>query len=288
MKKLNITVVGAGGKMGCRITDNLVKFDYNLYLCENGETGIQRLQERGLHTAELDAAAGCSDILILAVPDVKIHEVSDYVVPRLRPGTAVILLDPAAAYAKELIMREDCTFVVTHPCHPELFYEQKTEEAKKDFFGGIAAEQDIVIALAGGEEELFQRVEEVCVRMFSPVKKCHRITVEQMALLEPAAAEVVIAAAATLMKEALDEVVKRGVPEEAAKAFLLGHTQIPLAIAFRVIPSPFSDGAKIAINIGYEKVFKETWKEVFEPEVVRETVHRMLHPQNAQEAQVGI
>lgn len=277
-EQITVTVVGAGGKMGCRITDNLVRCNYKLNLCENGEAGIQRLLERGLHTASLEEVAETSDIVILAVPDVKIKEVSNYVVPQLKKSATVILLDPAAAYAGELAMREDCTFVVTHPCHPELFYEQTSEEAKRDFFGGIAAEQDIVIALAQGEEELFFQAEEVCVNMFSPVKKCHRITVEQMALLEPAAAEVVIAAAATLMKEALDEVVKRGVPEEAAKAFLLGHTQIPLAIAFRVIPSPFSDGAKIAINIGYEKVFKETWKEVFEPEVVMETVNRMLHP----------
>jgi D-apionate oxidoisomerase len=279
-EKLTVTIIGAGGKMGCRITDNLVKFDYNLFFCENGQAGIERLKERGLSTTPIEKAAEKSDVVVLAVPDAKINEVSNYIIPLLSQDTAVVLLDPAAAYAGELALRDDCTFVVAHPCHPELFYEQKTEEAKRDYFGGIAAEQDIVIALAQGKEELFDKAQKVCIEMFSPVKKCHRITVEQMALLEPAAAEVVIAAAATLMKEALDEVVKRGVPEEAAKAFLLGHTQIPLAIAFKVIPSPFSDGAKIAINIGYEKVFKETWKEVFEPEVVKETVHRMLHPEN--------
>lgn len=278
-EKLTVTVIGAGGKMGCRITDNLVKFHYNLFFCETGEAGIGRLKERGLSTTPVEEAAVKSDVVILAVPDVKINEVSKYVVPMLKEDAAVVLLDPAAAYAGELALRDDCTFVVTHPCHPELFYEQKTEEAKRDFFGGIAAEQDIVIALAQGKDELFEKAQKVCIEMFTPVKKCHRITVDQMALLEPAAAEVVIAAAATLAKEALDEVVKRGVPEEAARAFLLGHTQIPLAIAFQVIQSPFSDGAKVAINIGYEKVFKEDWKQVFEPEVVKETVHRMLHPE---------
>lgn len=184
-----------------------------------------------------------------------------------------------SAYAGELALRDDCTFVATHPCHPALFYEQENDEARRDFFGGIAVKQDIVIALVQGKEELFEKVQKVCSDMFAPVVKCHRITVEQMALLEPAAAEVIIAAAATLMKEAYDEVVKRGVPEEAAKSFLLGHTQIPLAIAFKVIPSPFSDGAKIAINIGHERVFKENWKDVFEPEVVKDTVSRMLHPE---------
>ena len=276
---LTVCIIGAGGKMGCRITDNLVKCNYNLFLCENGEAGILRLKDRGLSTTPAEEAVVQSNVVILAVPDTKINEVSNYVVPMLREDTVVVLLDPAAAYAGELALRDDCTFVVTHPCHPELFYEQKTAAAKLDFFGGVAAEQDIVIALVQGKEGLFEHAQKVCTQMFTPVKKCHRITVDQMALLEPAAAEVVIAAAATLMKEALDEVVKRGVPEEAAKAFLLGHTQIPLAIAFGIIPSPFSDGAKIAIKVGYEKVFKETWKEIFEPEVVKETVHRMLHPE---------
>lgn len=275
---MKIGIIGAGGKMGGRITDNLLKQNYDLMLCENGEAGIARLKEKGVFVSPIEETVSQSDIIILAVPDVRIFQVSKYVVPLLKKDAVLITLDPAAACAQELALRDDCTFVVTHPCHPALFFQQETDEARKDFFGGIAAKQDIVIALLQGKEELFEKAERVCTDMFAPVVKCHRITVDQMALLEPAAAEVVIAAAATLMKEAFDEVVKRGVPEEAARSFLLGHTQIPLAIAFNIIPSPFSDGAKVAIKVGYEKVFKENWKEVFEPEVVKETIQKMLHP----------
>ncbi len=276
---MKVGIIGAGGKMGCRITDNLVKQDYELMFCENGPAGIERLEERGLTLSSIEDTASQSDIVILAVPDAKINEISRYVVPMLKKDAVLITLDPAAACANELALRDDCTFVVTHPCHPALFYEQKTEEARKDRFGGIAAEQDIVTALLQGKEELFEKAEKVCIDMFAPVVKSHRITVEQMALLEPAAAEVVIAAAATLMKEAYDEAVRRGVPEEAARSFLLGHIQIPLAIVFNEIPSPFSDGAKVAIKLGYERIFKENWKEVFEPEVVKDTIHKMLHPE---------
>jgi prephenate dehydrogenase len=252
-----VGIIGAGGKMGCRITDNLVKKNYQLLLCENGKAGIERLEERGLSTIGIEELVRDSEIIILAVPDAKINSISRYIVPLMKTDQTLITLDPAAAFAGELYKREDCTFVVTHPCHPALFHEQKTDEARKDYFGGIAAEQDIVIALEQGKEELFEKAQQVCIDMFAPVVNCYRITVEQMALLEPAAAEVVIAAAAVLMKESYDEVVKRGVPEEAARSFLLGHTQIPLAIAFKAIDSPFSDGAKIAINIGKQMVFKE-------------------------------
>jgi hypothetical protein len=115
--------------------------------------------------------------------------------------------------------------------------------------------------------------------MFAPVANAHRITVEQMAILEPAAAEVCAASAAALMKAAMDEAIARGVPAEAARAFLLGHAQIPLAIVFGKIGSPFSDAAKIAMKVGSEKVINPAWREVFEPEAIRATIHRMLHPE---------
>jgi len=278
--KLTIAIIGAAGKMGIRITDNLVGRDYGLLFCEKGE-GIARLHGRGLLSTGIEEAVPVSDTVIMAVPDAKMGEISKHVVPLMKKNATIILLDPAAAYAGELALRDDCTFVITHPCHPPLFGEEDTAEARNDFFGGIAAKQDIVIALLHGNEENFQKAQQVCIEMFAPVVKCHRITVEQMAILEPAAAEVVAASAACLMKEALDEAVKHGVPEEAARAFMLGHIQIPLAIVFGKISSPFSDAAKIAIECGYDRIFKADWKEIFRPEVLEYIIQKMLHPEEA-------
>ncbi|HYF83887.1 MAG TPA: phosphogluconate dehydrogenase C-terminal domain-containing protein [Clostridia bacterium] len=276
-QNLSITVVGAGGKMGCRIVDNLVKHDCKLHFCETGAAGIKNLEERGLKVTETKDALAVSDYIILALPDALLGKISHVLVPMLTPGTTVITLDPAAAYAGELCTRDDCTFVVTHPCHPPLFGEQESDEARRDVFGGIAAKQDIVISFMSGEFNKFEIAEQICINMFAPVVTCHRITVEQMALLEPAAAEVVIASAVCLMKEALDEAIKRGVPEAAATSFLLGHIQVPLAIVFKST-NPFSDAAKIAVQYGTEKIYKENWKEIFEPENVKEVLTRMLHP----------
>jgi hypothetical protein len=203
--------------------------------------------------------------------------VSADVVPRMQPGAVAILLDPAAAHNDEVCLRDDCSFVVTHPCHPPLFGEQDTPEARRDFFGGIHAKQDIVVALHRGTEESYRLAEAVCREMFAPVVKAHRITVEQMAMLEPAMAEVCAASAAKLMKDALDEAIARGVPAEAARSFMLGHAQIPLAIVFGEIPSPFSDAAKIAMQVGAERVIRSDWRSVFEPAEIRTTIHRMLH-----------
>ncbi|SDX13605.1 phosphogluconate dehydrogenase C-terminal domain-containing protein [Paenibacillus sp. CF384] len=271
-----IAVLGAGGKMGCRITDNLRKTDYQLLLCEQAENGIARISERGLSIMPNDEALAVADYIILAVPDAVIGPLSEKIVSQLKSGATVILLDPAAAYARQVALRDDCTFVVTHPCHPALFEEQDSPEARKDMFGGIAAKQDIVIALQQGSEEKFDIAEQICIRMFAPVTQCHRITVEHMALLEPAAAEVVAAAAACIMKEAMDEVIRMGVPEAAARSFMLGHIQIPLAIAFNNV-NPFSDAAKIAINYGYDKIFKPDWKQVFTKESLDEVLRLMLH-----------
>jgi len=141
--------------------------------------------------------------------------------------------------------------------------------------GAVGEQRPPIIALAQGEESLFTEAESVCKDIFAPVGTCHRITVEQMALLEPAAAEVVIAAMATVMKEALDEVVARGVPEAAAKAFLLGHTRIPLAIVFKN-SNPFSDAALKAIDFGRKRILRDDWKKVFEKDAINEALHYML------------
>jgi phosphoribosyl-ATP pyrophosphohydrolase len=90
------------------------------------------------------------------------------------------------------------------------------------------------------------------------------------------AAEVVVAMCATIMKEAMDEAIRRGVPAAAARSFILGHTQIPLAIVFQN-SNPFSDAALIAVEYGKRHVLREDWKQVFEPERIQEVLAEMLH-----------
>jgi hypothetical protein len=276
-KRTTVAIMGAGGKMGTRILNNLVKTRRNLLLCETAEQGVRQIEKRGLAVTKMQEAIPRSDITIMAVPDAVLGRVSQSVVPLMKPGAVFILLDPAAAYAREVALRDDCTFVVTHPCHPGLFTEQETPEARADVFGGVAAKQDIVVALLQGEEGHFEAAEKTCREMFAPVVKAHRITVEQMAMLEPAMAEVVGASCVTLLKEALNEAIGRGVPADAATAFMLGHLQIELAILFRS-SNPFSDAAVRAIAYGSERLFKENWRDVFDEESIKEVLQRMLHP----------
>jgi len=274
-----IALVGAGGKMGTRISNNLARARTRLLLIEKAADRRAEMAATGLDATAEYAREMQADYVVLAVPDRLIGAISSEIVPVMKAGTVMILLDPAAAFANELARRPDCTFVVAHPCHPPLFVEQKTAEARADLFGGVAAPQDIVVALDSGREELFAGAEELCRRMFAPVAKSHRITVRDMAILEPAAAEVVVAGAATLMRQALEEAVRRGVPEEAARAFMLGHTKIPLAIVFGQTDFPFSDAAQIAIRVGFERVIRSDWRRVFDDDVLADTVRRMLHPE---------
>jgi len=271
-----IALVGAGGKMGRRIAPNLKKFGYDFVCCEKDQAGLERLAADGYTVMTTEEAVALCDVIVCALPDAALPMLSAKLVPLMRPGATFITLDPAAARAGKLSTREDCTFVVTHPCHPPLFGEKETPEEKADLFGGTAAKQDIVIALFSGEEAAFAEAEALCRKMFHPVVNCHRITVEQMAILEPAAAEVVVAMCATIMKEAIEESVRRGVPREAAEAFLLGHIQIPLAIVLKS-SNPFSDAAMIAVDYGRRHVLREDWKKVFEPEAIEDVLQEMLH-----------
>lgn len=273
---MKIALVGAGGKMGRRIFPNLVKFGYDFVACEKDEAGMEALRTEGLTTMPTEQAVAQSDVIICALPDAALPALSNTLVPLMKPGATLITLDPAAARAGKLCTRKDCTFVVTHPCHPPLFGDKDTPEEKADLFGGTAAKQDIVIALFCGDEAKFEIARDLCMKMFNPVMECHRITVEQMAILEPAAAEVVVATCATIMKEAIDEAVRRGVPRPAAESFLLGHIQIPLAIVLKS-SNPFSDAAMIAVDYGKRHVLREDWKKVFEPEAIDEVLAEMLH-----------
>ena len=276
MEQKLIALIGAGGKMGRRILPNLQKFGYRFVGCEKDEAGLAALRELGIDALPTEEAVALADIVVFALPDAALPGLSKRLVPLLKPGAIALTLDPAAAHAGQLTTRADCTFVVVHPCHPPLFGDRDTPEEKADLFGGTAARQDIVMALMQGSEADFAEAEALCRHMFNPVVDCHRITVEQMAILEPAAAEVVVAMCATIMKEALNEAIRRGVPEAAARSFLMGHTQIPLAIVFQS-SNPFSDAAQIAVAYGRRKVLREDWKKVFEPESIQEVLAEMLH-----------
>jgi hypothetical protein len=52
-----VALFGAGGKMGCRLTDNLMsRPEYDMRYVETGEAGIANLATRGLEpTPEADA-----------------------------------------------------------------------------------------------------------------------------------------------------------------------------------------------------------------------------------------
>jgi len=274
-----VAIIGAGGKMGTRLSVNLARHDYRLVYAERGAAGTARLQERGVAGTDPREAVAVADIAVLAVPDARIEAVTAELIPLAKPGATILMLDPAAAAAGVVTMRGDLDYVVCHPCHPALFGEQATDEARRDLFGGVAAVQDIVMALMQGSEAAFAQAEELCRRIFAPVATAHRLTVEQMAILEPAMAEVVAASAAVLIGEALAEAVRRGVPREAARAFLLGHVQVPLAIVLGATDAPFSDAAKIAVAYGQEMIYRPDWRQEFDPERVREAIQRMLHPE---------
>jgi hypothetical protein len=100
----------------------------------------------------------------------------------------------------------------------------------------------------------------------------YRISVEQMAILEPAMAETVILTMMFVMKEAIEEAVRHGVPAEAARAFALGHMNINTGILFGYLDAQFSDGAKLAVARAMSQIIQPDWKKVFEPENVLEQV----------------
>lgn len=273
-----IAIFGAGGKMGCRLTDHLVKSEsqHELMLVEVSEAGLANIAQRGLQPADAAEALARAEVLILALPDRVLGEIAHRAVPKVQAGTIVMMLDPAVAHAGGLPQRGDISYFVTHPCHPSVFEHFETAAERDDFFGGIHARQAIVCALMQGPEEHYAIGEALAKEFFGPVTRSHRVTVEQMALLEPAMAETCGIALVRALREALEEAVRRGVPRAAAEDFMYGHMRVELGIAFGRAPFPFSDGAQLISGYGQQRIFREDWLKLFTPESVKEQTQMIL------------
>lgn len=286
MSEIVVSVIGAGGKMGTRVTNNLARRpeEIELLFCENSEAGIASIKARGFVTVAAESAVPRSDVIVLAVPDVAIKTVSVGIVKMMRPGTTLIILDPAAAVAKELALRDDCTFVVTHPCHPSWFADQETEAARKDYFGGIAGKQDIVMALIQGDEANFANARKVSEWMFAPVNQSYVMGIRDIAFLEPTLVEVLGASMLYAMAETVNEAERRGISRDAAVSFLTGHINV-LSAGFLGKMGPnfqVSDACKVAIGIGNRLVLREDWRRVWDDDVLDKAIATMLHPENPQ------
>lgn len=254
--------MGAGGKMGCRIADNLLKHpEFDMRYVEVSPTGIERLAQRGLSTTPQADALAHGEAVILALPDALLGKITSEIVPTLKAGTIVMTLDPAAAYAGVIPIREDLSYFIAHPCHPPLFNDEVTPEARTDWFGGVKAKMHIVCALHHGEEHAYAQGEAIARAIYAPVMNAYRVTTEQMAMLEPALVETTAGTCIAVIKEAFDVLIERGVPQEAAFEFLGGHVRTIFAITFGISGFPLSDGAQYAIVQARLSLLQPDWKE---------------------------
>ena len=271
-----IALFGAGGKMGYRLASNLKGSRFDVRHVEVSEAGRKRLKDDlGFEAVAQEAALEGAAAVILAVPDTVIGKVAAALSPSLKAGTMVVVLDAAAPFAGHLPVRPDLTYFVTHPCHPPIFNDETEMHAKTDYFGGVAAKQHIVSALMQGPESAYALGEEIAKVIWAPVMRSHRVTVEQMALLEPGLSETVCATLLVVMKEAMDEVVKRGVPREAARDFLLGHMNVLGSVIFEEKPGVFSDACNKAIEFGKPALMRDDWRRVFEPDELAASIQRI-------------
>jgi len=271
-----IALFGAGGKMGVRLSKNLMGSPYRVHHVEPGPAGRQRLKdELGIDCTEAAVAVADADVVILAVPDTLIGKLAHELSPQLKPGTMVMTLDAAAPFAGHLPQRDDLVYFVAHPCHPTIFSPEVHTPGAPDYFGGGTAPQSITSALMQGPESAFDLGEAIAKTIYQPILRSYRLTVDQMALLEPGLSETVCATLLDVMREAMDEVVSRGVPAECARDFLLGHMTILSAVIFKQIPGAFSDACNKAITHGKPRLMRDDWKQVFDRAEIAESIRRI-------------
>lgn len=273
-----VTILGAGGNMGRRITRALLPDPaYDIRFVEPSPRGQELMAELGARAMELDEALSGAEVVVFAVPDAIVSTVAGDVVPRLDPGTSMLFLDPAAIAADRIRRRNDVNCYVTHPTHPPLYslLEEDDAQARKDFWGGGRARQALVFAVAWGEEGPAEKVERLAQDMFAPVTRSHRITVQQMAMLEPALSETLTNGCIALIHEGLERVIEAGIPPAAAWDFCTGHLQIGIAIIFEQLDWKLSAGAQMALAEAKAALFKDDWHRIFDDDAILASVKRI-------------
>ncbi|ODS80716.1 MAG: semialdehyde dehydrogenase [Cytophagaceae bacterium SCN 52-12] len=270
---MKIALIGAGGKMGCRLADNFLKMpDYEVSYVETGLKGVENLKARGISVVFAEAVVAGADVVILSVPDTVVGPVSHQLIPLMKSGALVMTLDPAAPLDGVICHRDDLGYVIAHPCHPSVFNWEPSEAAFRDFYGGISAKQSIVTALMYGTEEHYLLGEQVARDMYQPINQVHRITLEQMAILEPAMVETLAQTCMEVVKDGYNEIIRLGVPEAAARDFVLGHLRIQIAVLFGEVNGTFSDAAYKISKRARPLLFREGWEKIFTMADIKEQV----------------
>ncbi|HEY8294102.1 MAG TPA: phosphogluconate dehydrogenase C-terminal domain-containing protein, partial [Micrococcaceae bacterium] len=166
--QLSVAVIGAGGKMGMRVSANLQKSGHTVFYSENSPAGQERVLAAGRDITTTETAVPEADVVILAVPDTLLGVISEGIVPQMKAGSILLTLDPAAAYAGLLAKRDDVTQAVAHPCHPSVFLERYTKEEYEDTFGGAAAPQNVVAAIETDDDAQKTAAEAVIKVIYAP------------------------------------------------------------------------------------------------------------------------
>lgn len=274
----SVALLGAGGKMGLRVTKKLVDAGYDVRAVETADAAKARLAEVDIPAVDQAKGIDGADVIVLALPDNIIGQVSREIVPSLKSGALLIILDAAAPYAGDVpTERDDISIVIGHPCHPPLFNDETEWAARRDYHGGIAR-QSIVCALMKGPEEAYALGEEICKAMWSPITNCYRVTVEQLAILEPGLSEMVAMPFVDTMVDAVDLCAsKYGIPREAAFDFMIGHLNVEIAMWFGYSPKVPSDAALRLMRFAKGVVVRDGWEDALDPAKVKEAAELIVY-----------
>ena len=273
----SVAILGAGGKMGLRITRKIHASEYDLRAVEIGDDGIKRLEAEGIPVVDQNTALDGADVVVLALPDNLISSVAEAIVPNLAPGTIVLILDAAAPFAGVLPERADITYFIGHPCHPPLDADLDDPAQRADVHGGVAP-QAIVCALMQGPEEHYEIGRDVCEVMWAPIIRTHRVTTEQMAILEPGLSEMVAMPFVDAMIEAVDICADRyDIDRQAAFDFMIGHINVEVSMWFGFTPKVPSDAALRLMRFARGVVLRDDWERALDPKVVKEAAELIVN-----------
>lgn len=146
-----VALLGAGGKMGVRLAQNLMSTDYHVDHVEISVKGRKRPHDKTeLDCVDADNAIAAADAVNMAVPDAASGNVLHTFVEKMKPGASAIMLDAVAPYADQLPKRDDLTYFINHPCHPPINRWERTKEARMITLAGLRHRRPLFVLWSRG------------------------------------------------------------------------------------------------------------------------------------------
>ena len=269
-----IALIGAGGKMGMRVSNNLAKTAHSVAYVENSPAGAQRTIDAGRALTDAAAAVADADIVVFAVPDLALASVTADLVPKMKSGAIALTLDPQPR-------TRVCSPIVTMSSArsrtraiPSIFLQRQTPEEWADRSAASPPRRTRSPRSVGRPCQAGDRRGDRAGDLRTIVD-VHSVTIS-IAQLEPTLVGPSRAVGA-LLNERCPSHQHHGIPRRQRSVLCTGHARSPSPMDCAATTAGFSTHCLIAIDYRQREHHQGQLPKIFRDDELDKNLARVLH-----------